>query len=349
MPMASGSWTSRRFRIRASWLNAVAVDARRQGRGGPAGHRNAARFHREPGAPDRPRQLRASAARVRSAGTGSPARRSEVDDRRDQPRASPRVRARRRFRWPRCLRPIREANSPSTRWASLPRCSCFVIALIDARPNFALTRENSTAVAQVCRDLDGIPLALELAAARIRAMSPEAIAAHLTDRFALLKGGDRTALPRQQTLRATIDWSYDLLAPEERALLQRLSVFAGGFALDAAEAVGAGNDVASGDVLDRSATWSTSRSLRSMHRRSATTCWRRCASTRWSASPRRARKREPATGISRSTWSLRNGRDGELNGPGQAAWRGTPRRRARERSARVRPCADRAGSARRPR
>ena len=126
----------------------------------------------------------------------------------------------------------------------------FVDRAIDARPDFALTRDNAAAVARICRDLDGIPLALELAAARIRSMSADAIAGHLTDRFALLKGSDRTALPRQQTLRAAIDWSYDLLAPPERALLQRLSVFAGGFALDAAEAVGASDDVSPNDVLD---------------------------------------------------------------------------------------------------
>ena len=126
----------------------------------------------------------------------------------------------------------------------------FLDRAIDARPDFALTPENAAAVARICRDLDGIPLALELAAARVRSMPIAAIAAHLTDRFALLKGSDRTALPRQQTLRATIDWSYDLLAPPERALLQRLSVFAGGFALDAAEAIGAGDDLPPGEVLD---------------------------------------------------------------------------------------------------
>jgi non-specific serine/threonine protein kinase len=126
----------------------------------------------------------------------------------------------------------------------------FLDRAIDARPDFALTQGNAAAVARICRDLDGIPLALELAAARARSMSADAIAGHLTDRFALLKGGDPTALPRQQTLRATIDWSYDLLAPAERALLQRLSVFAGGFAFDAAEAVGASDDIASSDVLD---------------------------------------------------------------------------------------------------
>ena len=126
----------------------------------------------------------------------------------------------------------------------------FVERAIDSRPSFALTDENAVAVARICRDLDGIPLALELAAARARSMSTETIAAHLTDRFALLKGGDRTTLPRQQTLRAAIDWSYELLAPPERTLLQRLSVFAGGFTLDAAEAVGAGGDVKPIDVLD---------------------------------------------------------------------------------------------------
>ena len=126
----------------------------------------------------------------------------------------------------------------------------FVDRATEARPDFALTPRNAAAVARICRDLDGIPLALELAAARVRTMAVEAIVAHLADRFALLKGGDPTALPRQQTLRATIDWSYDLLAPPERALLQRLAVFAGGFALDAAEAVGAGGDLAPDAVLD---------------------------------------------------------------------------------------------------
>jgi predicted ATPase len=118
------------------------------------------------------------------------------------------------------------------------------------RPNFVLTHDNAAAVTRICHDLDGIPLALELAAARVRSMSVDAVARHLSDRFALLKSGDRTALPRQQTLRAAIDWSYDLLAPPECVLLQRLSVFAGGFALDAAEAVGAGDGVLPNDVLD---------------------------------------------------------------------------------------------------
>src|SRR5207302_1720761 len=102
---------------------------------------------------------------------------------------------------------------------------------------FSVTRENVLAVAQICRGLDGIPLAIELAAARVRLLSVEQIAQRLDDRFRLLTGGSREALPRQQTLRATVDWSYDLLTEPERALLRRLSVFAGGFTLEAAEAV----------------------------------------------------------------------------------------------------------------
>jgi predicted ATPase len=112
-----------------------------------------------------------------------------------------------------------------------------------AQPSFALSQQNATAVAQVCHRLDGIPLAIELAAARVRAMSVEEIAARLTDRFHLLSRGDRTALPRQQTLRALIDWSYDLLTEPERVLFRRLSVFAGGWTIDAAEAVGTGSGV----------------------------------------------------------------------------------------------------------
>ena len=105
------------------------------------------------------------------------------------------------------------------------------------RPGFAVTPGNAAAVATVCGRLDGVPLALELAAARMRVLSAEQLAARLNDRLALLTGGERTAHRRQQTLRAALDWSYDLLDGAERALLRRLAVFAGGFALAAAEAV----------------------------------------------------------------------------------------------------------------
>lgn len=105
------------------------------------------------------------------------------------------------------------------------------------RPNFVLTKENSPAVIEIVRRLDGIPLALELAAARARSMSIEQIAERLNDRFRLLTGGRRTALPRQQTLQALIEWSWNLLDEAEKTLLARLSVFSGGWTLEAAEAV----------------------------------------------------------------------------------------------------------------
>ncbi len=118
------------------------------------------------------------------------------------------------------------------------------------QPEFQLTDENASAVAEICHRLDGIPLALELAAARVRALSVTDIAGRLSDRFRLLARGDRTALPRQQTLRASIDWSYELLTEAERTLLRRLAVFAGGWTLEAVEAVGTAGSVRNADVLD---------------------------------------------------------------------------------------------------
>ena len=106
-----------------------------------------------------------------------------------------------------------------------------------ANPAFTLTDANAASVAQICARLDGIPLAIELAAARTRLLSAEQIASRLDDRFRLLVGGSRTALPRQQTLRALIDWSYDLLTNEEQSLLRSASVFVGGWSLEALEAV----------------------------------------------------------------------------------------------------------------
>ncbi len=113
----------------------------------------------------------------------------------------------------------------------------FVERAAAVRPGFELTEQNATAVAQIVRRLDGIPLAIELAAARMKALSATQIAQRLDDRFRLLTGGSRTALPRQQTLRATIDWSYDLLPEPERRLFCRLAVFRGGWTLEAAEEV----------------------------------------------------------------------------------------------------------------
>lgn len=126
----------------------------------------------------------------------------------------------------------------------------FVERATAAHPPFALNSDNAPLVAQICRRLDGIPLAIELAAARVNALAVEQIAQRLDDRFRLLTGGSRTALPRQQTLRALIDWSYNLLSAPERLLLHRLSVFAGGWTLEAAEQVCTGDGIEEQDVLD---------------------------------------------------------------------------------------------------
>src|ERR1700682_2748313 len=107
----------------------------------------------------------------------------------------------------------------------------------------ARTRCVTAGIGELCRRLDGIPLAIELAAARIAALGIEGVAARLDDRFQLLAGGRRTALPRHQTLRATLDWSYELLTEPERVLLRRLAVFAGGFTLQAATAGAAGDAI----------------------------------------------------------------------------------------------------------
>jgi predicted ATPase/DNA-binding CsgD family transcriptional regulator len=119
-----------------------------------------------------------------------------------------------------------------------------------AVPTFTLTDRNVSAVEQICRRLDGIPLAIELAAARVLVLSTEQIAARLGDRFRLLSGGSRTALPRYRTLRALVDWSHDLLDERERVLLRRLAVFAGGWTLEAAESVCAAEGLQHGEILD---------------------------------------------------------------------------------------------------
>lgn len=126
----------------------------------------------------------------------------------------------------------------------------FVERATAIRQDFALKPDHAPSVVHICRRLDGIPLAIEMAAARLKALTVEQIDDRLDDRFGLLTTGSRTALPRQQTLRATIDWSYELLSSAERTLLRRLSVFSGGWTLEAAEAICAGGDVERAQVLD---------------------------------------------------------------------------------------------------
>ncbi|MDQ7842645.1 MAG: tetratricopeptide repeat protein [Armatimonadota bacterium] len=139
---------------------------------------------------------------------------------------------------------------PPDRLTEFESIGLFVDRAAVSRPGFALTAANARAVAQICARLDGIPLAIELAAARVKVLSVEEIAARLDDRFRLLASGSRTAPPRHQTLRAALDWSHDLLADEERMLLRRLSVFMGGWTLPAAEAVCAGDGCEASAVLD---------------------------------------------------------------------------------------------------
>jgi predicted ATPase/class 3 adenylate cyclase len=153
--------------------------------------------------------------------------------------------------------PIASLASPDTgltitadELGSIDACRLFIERAQSVQPAFELTDQNARSVAQLCRRLDGMPLAIELAAARVRTLPVEQVATRLDDRFRLLTGGSRTSVARHQTLRATIDWSYDLLTESERAVLRRLSVFAAGASLEAAESVCAGDPVDGMDVLD---------------------------------------------------------------------------------------------------
>ncbi len=117
-------------------------------------------------------------------------------------------------------------------------------------PSFSLTDDNASTVGDICSDLDGIPLAIELAAARIKVLPVEKIRERLSDRFKLLTGGKRTALPRQQTLKALIDWSYELLTEQEKVLWERLSVFSGGWNLESAEEICSDDQIDNYEILD---------------------------------------------------------------------------------------------------
>ena len=126
----------------------------------------------------------------------------------------------------------------------------FVERAVAARPSFTPTEQNAPEIARLCSQLDGIPLALELAAARVSGLSVEQVATKLDDRFRLLTRGSRTALPHHQTLRAALDWSFNLLPDPEKVIFQRLAAFSGSWTLEAAEAVCAGDPIQTADVLD---------------------------------------------------------------------------------------------------
>jgi predicted ATPase/DNA-binding CsgD family transcriptional regulator len=190
------------------------------------------------------------------------------------------------------------------------------------QPKFTLTGENAAAVVDVCRRLDGMPLAIELAAARVRVLSVEQIADRLTSRFRLLTGGNSTALPRQQSLQAAMDWSYDLLAAPERALLRRLSVFAGGWTLEAAEAVCAGEGIVAADILDLLTSLSD-KSLVLVDHRNGEARYRLLETIRQYGREKARASGESVTVQRRHLeWYLHVAEQGqsELRGPGQEAW-----------------------------
>ena len=145
--------------------------------------------------------------------------------------------------------PTANPSGPTGGLERYPAVQLFVERAAAVQPDFAVDEHNQQAVAEVCRRLDGIPLAIELAAGRLRALSVDQLRERLDDRYGLLTGGSAAALPRQQTLRALIGWSFELCSSSERLLWSRLSVFTDGFELDAAESVCTDQDVAVTDVL----------------------------------------------------------------------------------------------------
>jgi predicted ATPase/DNA-binding CsgD family transcriptional regulator len=146
--------------------------------------------------------------------------------------------------------PAPDAAEPLAQLRENEAVTLFIERAAAASGHFELTASNRAAVADLCCRLDGLPLAIELAAVRTRVLEPEQIRDRLSDRFGLLTGGSRAALPRHQTLRTTIEWSYDLLAPSERTLLTRLCVFAGRFTLEDVESVCCSGDVLAARALD---------------------------------------------------------------------------------------------------
>ncbi|HKS45954.1 MAG TPA: LuxR C-terminal-related transcriptional regulator [Amycolatopsis sp.] len=146
--------------------------------------------------------------------------------------------------------PDPDSPPPAAALGQYESVNLLVDRAVAIRPGFAVTKRNAVAVARLCARLDGIPLAIELAASRLRSLVVDEVIDRLEDRFGLLTGGSRAALPRQRTLRALIDWSYELCSPGEKLLWARLSAFAGGFDLAAAEGVCAGDGLAREEILD---------------------------------------------------------------------------------------------------
>jgi predicted ATPase/class 3 adenylate cyclase len=220
--------------------------------------------------------------------------------------------------------PVPELDDDLATMAGREAVRLFVERAGQQKPGFAIDGDNAATVGRLCRRLDGIPFAIELAAARLRSMSVWDLESHLDRRFRLLTGGSRTALPRQQTLEALIDWSYDLLSAPEQAVLARLSVFAGGFGMDAAAAVGAGGDVEDFEV-DELLDALVDKSLVQADESGHTQRYRLLETMRDYAAVRLAKRADED--LARATrahrdWFLRLAEDAEphLRGPGEVEW-----------------------------
>ncbi len=217
----------------------------------------------------------------------------------------------------------KQAHTPLS-VASFEAVQLFLDRAMRSRPDFQVTLQNAAALVSICHRLDGIPLAIELAAARVRSLSVEEINRKLDQRFRLLTGGSRTALPRQQTLRSLIDWSYDLLNDSERLLLQRESVFAGGWTLEAAEHVCVGASVEDGKVLDIM-TSLADKSLVLAEESNGQMRYRLLETVRQYAREKLAETADSETLRSRHSeyfLALAQKMDSNLSGPGQAEWLG---------------------------
>ena len=229
------------------------------------------------------------------------------------------------FRVPPLPVPPADLAAPG-RLAAFESVQLFTERALLHRQGFTVNDANAAAVAAICARLDGIPLALELAAARLGSLSVPEISSRLDQRFRLLTGGSRTALPRHQTLRALIDWSYDLLNPEEQTVLNRLSVFMGGWTLEAAEAVTSSGDTGDWQVLDRLAAL-VNKSLVQAEESNGSTRYRLLETVRQYAAERLALPPGSELDDTRAAYrdhylNLVETAGPRLRGPDEAAWLG---------------------------
>jgi len=231
------------------------------------------------------------------------------------------------FRVPSLAVPDPEAEIDVATLTQYAAVRLFIDRAVAVQSSFRVDPRNAAAIGSICYHLDGIPLAIELAAAQVRSMSIDDINERLNERFRLLTGGARTALPRQQTLRAAIDWSYNLLSAGEQRLLNRLSVFSGGWTLLAAEHVCSSADIDAPQVLDL-VTALVDKSLllwKSAIGPRDTAFSRPCSNMLATACATRAKSRDGAPGISPISWRLpkrpAHSCGERISTPGSIAWK----------------------------